>query len=158
MEPTAMQNDDAQSIVVGIDGSDGAERALRWAVVHAARVGARVVAVEAWSVPKLGTLLDVMESEDVEDVGTVVLNELERAMARARGAAGIPDSVDIEARAVEGQAVSVLIEQARNAHASLLVVGSRGRGGFAGLLLGSVSAALAHHAPCALVIVPPPAS
>jgi nucleotide-binding universal stress UspA family protein len=63
--------------------------------------------------------------------------------------------VQVEQRVLEGGAAGVLVELARDEHADLLVVGSRGLGGFAGLLLGSVSAALAHHTPCPLAIVPP---
>ena len=64
--------------------------------------------------------------------------------------------VTAEARAIEGHAPQVLLDQA--ADAELLVVGSRGHGGLAGILLGSVSQWLAHHATCPLVIVPDPAA
>jgi nucleotide-binding universal stress UspA family protein len=62
--------------------------------------------------------------------------------------------VEADALVEEGQAADILIEAAGNA--DLLVVGSRGHGGFVGLLLGSVSAQCAHHAPCPVVIVPVP--
>ena len=58
---------------------------------------------------------------------------------------------------MEGGAAGVLVDLARDERADLLVVGSRGHGGFEGLLLGSVSATLAHHTPCPLAIVPPAA-
>jgi nucleotide-binding universal stress UspA family protein len=68
--------------------------------------------------------------------------------ARRRAATG----VTVEGRVVPGGAAQVLVEEAKGA--SLLVVGSRGRGGFSGLLLGSVSQQSAHHAPCPIVIIP----
>jgi nucleotide-binding universal stress UspA family protein len=64
------------------------------------------------------------------------------------------DGIELEADAVEGPPADTLIAAGRDAE--LLVVGSRGRGGFAGLLLGSVSQQCAQHAPCPVVILPPP--
>lgn len=66
---------------------------------------------------------------------------------------GETSGIDIERAVVEGAPAPALLEAAEGA--ALLVVGSRGRGGFTGLLLGSVSQQCAHHAPCPLVIVPP---
>ena len=74
----------------------------------------------------------------------------------ARGRAGPPDAArsEIEARPIEGPAASVLVDVAKGA--DLLVLGTRGHGGFSGLLLGSVSQQVSHHAPCPLVLVPHP--
>ncbi len=67
-------------------------------------------------------------------------------------AAECAGGLDPEVRVIEGPAARVLVDVAQNA--DLLVVGSRGRGGFASLLLGSVSSQCAHHAPCPVAIVP----
>lgn len=63
------------------------------------------------------------------------------------------DGVDLRSEVIEGSTVPVLIEAGRGV--ALLVVGARGRGGFAGLLLGSVSQQCAQHPPCPVVILPP---
>jgi nucleotide-binding universal stress UspA family protein len=86
------------------------------------------------------------------DFEAVARESLERAVADVTASYSGP--VDIEQRTIEGGAAQVLLEEARRLGATMLVVGSRGHGGFAGLLLGSVSASLAHHTPCPLVIVP----
>jgi nucleotide-binding universal stress UspA family protein len=133
-------------IVVGVDGSDGAADALRWALLRAAALSSRVMAVRAWEPP----LVPFGLVELVVDLGQVAAREL----AQAVDAVAAPDGVDVERRTVEGTPASVLVHVAHEEHADLLVVGTRGRGGFAGLVLGSTSATLAHHAPCPLVIVP----
>ena len=143
-------------IVVGVDGSDDAVRALRWAVTRARLLGARVLAVQAWSSSAVAAMAEVMTSEDVEEVTTLVAQELERTVASVADLAALDPPVAIETRAQQGPAAHVLVHEARAAGASLLVVGSRGHGGFAALLLGSVSTTLARHAPCPLVIVPRP--
>jgi nucleotide-binding universal stress UspA family protein len=142
------------TIVVGVDGSDHAARALRWALDLAVVTQARIVAVAAWNVAPLayggaGMVVPVDDHEYERGAETT----LEGAVASVPG--GVPAGVEVERRVVEGGAASALIEEARRQEATLLVVGTRGHGGFTGLLLGSVSAALAHHAPCPLVIVPP---
>jgi nucleotide-binding universal stress UspA family protein len=138
-------------IVVGVDGSANAARALRWALDHAS--GAHVVVVGAWSVPAsafggAGYVVPINPA----DFEAVARESLERAVADVTASYSGP--VDIEQRTIEGGAAQVLLEEARRLGATMLVVGSRGHGGFAGLLLGSVSASLAHHTPCPLVIVP----
>jgi nucleotide-binding universal stress UspA family protein len=67
---------------------------------------------------------------------------------------GSGDGVEIERRVLQGSPATVLTVIAREEHPDLLVVGTRGRGGFKGLLLGSVATTLAHHAPCPLALVP----
>lgn len=136
-------------IVVGVDGSVHATKALAWAVEEAGRRGATVRAVHAWRYPYFGTGLDgvpIPESvlQGVEDGAR---QTLEQAVDRVPHA-----GITVERVLVMGPAAQVLVEAA--ADAELLVVGSRGRGGFAGLLLGSVSQQCAHHAPCPVVIVP----
>jgi len=142
------------TIVVGVDGSDHAARALRWALDLAAVTQARVAAVAAWNVAPMayggpGMVVPV----DVHECERGAETTLDEAVASVPG--GIPAGVEVERHVVEGGAAGALIEEARRHEATLLVVGTRGHGGFTGLLLGSVSAALAHHAPCPLVIVPP---
>jgi nucleotide-binding universal stress UspA family protein len=141
-----------RKIVVGVDGSDASKEALRWAVGEAKLRGAKVVAVHAWQVPVLP--IDVgpppVPALDLVDL----LPEFERTAQRlvesvVEEVAGGAD-VDVEPVATEGPAVTALIEAARDAE--LLVVGSRGHGGFLGLTIGSVSLQVAQHAPCPVVI------
>jgi nucleotide-binding universal stress UspA family protein len=141
-------------IIVGVDRSAGAEEALRFAFEEAQLRRATLRAIHAWqfgyigapslegAVPVLGAGLDEHRSA----AGAVL-----DAMVRE----AIPDAgdVEIERRVVEGAAAAVLVEESRGA--DLLVVGSRGHGGFAQLLLGSVSQQCAHHAECPVVIVRP---
>ena len=132
-------------IIVGVDRSAGAEEALRFAFEEAQLRGATLRAVHAWQfgyigAPSLEGAVPVRAAEAVLD-----------AMVRE----AIPEAGDIriERRVVEGAAAAVLVEESRGA--DLLVVGSRGHGGFAQLLLGSVSQQCAHHAECPVVIVRP---
>jgi nucleotide-binding universal stress UspA family protein len=142
----------ADLIVVGIDGSPGGDAALRFAVEEAAIRGLALRIVCAWE-PTAGqwvgeafvaTADSVVEAEaHAEEVLRLALEQV------ASGAA-----IEATAVAIEGHPSTVLVEQARGA--SLLVVGSRGRGATASLLLGSVSAGVVRHAPCPVVVVPPP--
>lgn len=139
-------------IVVGVDGSAPAETALRWALAEAQLRGAVCEVIHAWSYPVVADIAGMAAAgvawPDLEADARRVLDEvIERVRPDTEG-------VRLTVRAVEGTAAGVLIEAARDA--DLLVVGSRGRGGFVGLLLGSVSQQVAHHAPCPVVIVPVP--
>jgi nucleotide-binding universal stress UspA family protein len=133
------------TIVVGVDGSPNADAALDWAFAEAAGRGARVVALLAWS-PRHGHELSFAGAGDdaLEAKARVVLHE---AVARAdrRG-------VECTEVAEEGSAACLLAEASK--HAQLLVVGTRGRRGFTGLMLGSVAQQCVHHAPGATVVVP----
>jgi nucleotide-binding universal stress UspA family protein len=134
-------------IVVGVDGSEESKAALRWAVGEARLRGASVRAVYAWSLPYVAAAPGlVVPQGDVADFRRDGEEMLDALVAEV-GNAG----VDVERVAVEGGPAHVLVEAAEGA--DLLVVGSRGHGGFAGLLLGSVSQQVAHHAPCPVVIV-----
>jgi nucleotide-binding universal stress UspA family protein len=134
---------------VGVDGSPGAVEALRFAFEEARMRGLPLRIVCAWEASASTYVGETFAATpdgflEAEHHAEEVLREaLERLTV----------AVDVEARAIEGHPATVLIEQARDA--ALLVVGSRGRGTAASLLLGSVSQKLAHHAPCPLVIVPP---
>lgn len=136
-------------IVVGIDGSESSNAALRWAVEEARLRHARVRALHAWWIhPMLGRSA---ESVPVEaDWDGEVATELLRTFITET--LGEETDVEITPVAVQGQQASAaLVDAARDA--DLLVVGSRGAGGFSGLLLGSISQQCAHHAPCPIVIV-----
>jgi nucleotide-binding universal stress UspA family protein len=138
------------SIVVGVDGSEGSVRALRFAIDEARSRGDDVRAVCAWGVPTL-----VYESVwasgamDPAEYRGAAEGDLAKALAEVNA-----DESGVVVKPVvrEGQAASVLCEEARDAE--LLVVGSRGLGGFRGLLLGSVSQQCAQHARCPVAIVP----
>lgn len=140
-------------IVVGIDGSEESKQALRWAVAEAKLRGAPLRVVHTWTFPYIaaGPGLDpVLDTDVIEDVRRAAEKLVESELAELGSALA---GVDVERAIVEGATAPALIEAAEGA--DLLVLGSRGRGGFAGLLLGSVSQQCAHHAPCPLVIVPP---
>ena len=136
-------------IVVGVDGSEGSARALEWATAEARLRGAPLVLLHAWDVPAAiaeTTVLPYGQSQALlENAADAVLKTM---VARARELGVDPREV-----LVQGHAATSLIDYATDA--DLLVVGTRGRGGFAGLLLGSVSQAVVHRAPCPVVVVPP---
>jgi nucleotide-binding universal stress UspA family protein len=135
-------------MVVGIDGSTNSEQALGWALDRAAPRHARVEAVHTWQVFASGTIHGIAASdhEQLEHAAHVVLDGSVQRV--------VPDHppVPVEQVVVPGPAAAALLEQSRDA--DLLVVGSRGRGGFSGLLLGSVSQQVVQHAPVPVVVVP----
>lgn len=136
-------------IVVGVDGSPAADAALTWALEQARRTGDQVQPLHAWQYPEIGELLslnpfELQHDELQADAARVLREALERV--------GPHVDVDIDPVLGAGRPAALLLDAARGA--SLLVVGSRGRGGFAGLLLGSVSQHCVQHAPCPVVVVP----
>lgn len=140
-------------IVVGVEGSGGARAALRWAIKEARHRNAFVDVVTAYSTtyvpasPDFNYVpLDPIDLEaEVKRMQDSIIDEV-LAEVDAQG-------VEIRRRMVRGRAADTLI--AESANASMLVVGSRGRGGFRGLLLGSVSQQIAQHGSCPVVIVRP---
>ncbi len=132
-------------VVVGVDGSALSSNAVRFAFEEAAFREARLIAVSAWQPSHLHSV----SSEGVEDEVRRVLVE-----STAGWQEEYPE-VELKHAVVRGHPVRVLSDAAE--WAALLVVGSRGLGGFSGLLLGSVSQGLVHHARCPLLIVPHPA-
>jgi nucleotide-binding universal stress UspA family protein len=140
-----------QRIVVGIDGSQGARRALEWAVAEAKLRDAHLVVVHAWLEPAAVAVGSVISAGGVEP--EVFEETAERTVAEVLGAVdttGLPQG--IESHVIAGAPARSLLDAARDA--DLVVVGSRGLGGFTGLLLGSVSQQVAHHATCPVVIIP----
>lgn len=138
-------------IVVGVDGSDGARAALAFALDEARLRGTSVRAVAAWHVPAavVGGGFAPADPGLVEEVEIETRRALDRALDdAAEPAAGI----EVERVVRLGAPARVLLDAAQDA--DLLVVGTRGLGGFRGLMLGSVSQQCAHHAPCPIVIVP----
>jgi nucleotide-binding universal stress UspA family protein len=140
-------------VVVGVDGSEGSGHALEWAAQEARLRSAALKIVLAWQLP--ATLYTAagwggFDQEVVADLGKLAEHRLDEVCTAA---APSLDGLTVERTVVEGAAAEVLIEAA--AGADLLVVGTRGHGGFTGLLLGSVSQQCAHHSPCPIVIVPP---
>jgi nucleotide-binding universal stress UspA family protein len=138
-------------IVVGVDGSGGARDALRFALEEARFRRAAVRVVAAWHVPvaAYGGAFVPPDPALVAEPDPDARRAAERAL---EDAGDLADDVDVETVVREGAPAQVLLEEADDA--DLLVVGSRGLGGFRGLLLGSVSQQCAHHAPCPVVIVP----
>ena len=136
-------------VMVGIDGSAGSRRALRWALAEAARRGTAVEAVTVWESPyDFGET--VYFPVDEEKMAAAARDRLRTVVADE---AGEDPAVPIDQVVVEGDPATVLCT--RSAGADLLVVGARGRGGFTGLLLGSVSTKCVHHSRCPVVVVHP---
>ena len=142
------------TIVVGVDGSKGSVEALRRAIEEARLHDARVKVVNAWHIPAI-----IYESGwapvpiDLDTYAKSAEQVLDKSLAEA-GAA--ESGVEVTTVVRKGQAADVICDEAKGA--DLLVVGSRGFGGFRGLLLGSVSQQCAHFAPCPILIVPNRAS
>jgi nucleotide-binding universal stress UspA family protein len=139
-----------REIAVGVDGPPIGEPALALAFEEASLRGARLRAVHVWSDPgsigPAGTTPLVYDSEKVAAEHTHRLND-----ALAVWREKYPD-VEVVTEVVHGRPVRILAGV--SARVDLLMVGTRGRGGFAGLVLGSVSHGLLHHAHCPLAVVP----
>ncbi len=132
-------------IVVGVDGSEASKDALRWAARQARLTGAELRAVCAWQMPTgYGWIPDISEF----DFAAEARSGLDGTVADALGAdPGVKVTTDVR----QGHPATVLIEASQGA--ALLVVGSRGHGAFAGMLLGSVSQHCAQHASCPVLIM-----
>jgi nucleotide-binding universal stress UspA family protein len=133
-------------VVVGVDGSPSSRAALRWALDQARLTKARLRAVIAWEVPAF-TDWGVAAHQDFGVAAGKLLGE---SVREALGEDPPPD-VEVLEVVLPGHPAQVLIDQ--SAHAALLVVGSRGHGGFAGTLLGSVSQLCLQHAHCPVLVV-----
>jgi nucleotide-binding universal stress UspA family protein len=154
------------TIVVGVDGSAGSDAALHWALEEARLRGTKLRVVHVYHPPQLplteagvaavGGMGVPVVAENADELGRAAEAEatglIEEVLRRTGG-----DSLrglEIERAALPGPTAQTLIESARDAE--LLVLGSHGRGGFLGLLLGSTSQQCAQHPPCPVVILPPP--
>jgi len=141
----------SERIVVGVDGSASSTQAVDWATNQAARCGGSLLIVAAWEPPVVG--LEAYEygppQLDLEQANADRAQRL--ALAAAERAGRVLPAERVHTTVLSGGAAEVLIGQSRGA--DLLVVGSRGLGGFRGLLLGSVSQQCASHASCPVVVV-----
>lgn len=138
------------TIVVGIDGSPGSLEALRFAIEEARFRGAELRVVNAWHIPPAvygsGWAPAPIDLDEYRKLAQKALDaSLEEAGVSASG-------VTVTPILREGQPAEVICLEAKDA--DLVVVGSRGLGGFRGLVIGSVSQQVVHHAPCPVVVVP----
>ncbi|WP_127356270.1 universal stress protein [Actinacidiphila soli] len=132
-------------IVVGVDGSPSSKQALRWAVEQAQLTGAAVDAVACWAYPSMyGWGMTGLDPELADATGKMLAQAVTEVV-------GDDPPVKIRESIVIGNATEVLLE--RSGGAELLVVGSRGHGGFSGALLGSVGQHCVQHAYCPVVVV-----
>ena len=140
----------AERILVGIDGSDTSQLALRWALGEARLRQSSIEVVHAWHLPLLGTHPYAIPMSDPKEYEESAQRVLDTAVAR-EDLSGLASPVG--RFLVCASPASAILTRAKGA--DLVVVGSRGLGGFAGLLLGSVSHQILHHASCSVVVVPP---
>ena len=136
-------------IVVGIDGSDGSREALRFAASEATLRNEHLRVVSTWHVPTAlyaGAGSGFVTPVEEDDLSSAARQAVEAELAEVLGA-----DANVEVVMREGNAAHVLIEESQSA--TMLVVGSRGHGGFTGLLIGSVGQQCAAHARCPVVIV-----
>ena len=145
-----------ETIVVGIDGSDGGTAALEFAAEEAALRKATLRIVAAWEVPAAVYGAGFTPAVDAGTLEALGVRMQELADEAAEKAKTLQPSIEVEAVAVAGQPADVLLEQ--SAGAALIVVGRRGLGGFKTLLLGSVSQQVVHYASCPVVVVNQPAT
>ena len=142
-------------IVVGFDGSAHSERSIEWAMKEAALrhapltvLAVHPVAISAWT---RAPIIYPADQDDVDKARTAAQESVDKVASQLSG-----ERPSVTVRALSGVPAEELIKA--GADADLLVVGSRGSGGFGRLLLGSVSSQVTHHAPCPVVVVPEPAT
>jgi nucleotide-binding universal stress UspA family protein len=141
-------------ITVGVDGSEGAKRALAWATREAAirhcdltAITVHEVAANYWTGNPMMLPVDGKLAEESRQAA-------EKATAEAVSQLGDAQPASVTVRAVSGFAARELISASKAS--DLLVIGARGGGGFHPLALGSISSQVVHHAHCPVVVVPPP--
>ncbi len=136
-------------ILVGHDGSQCAQEALGWAARLAARADMDLHVIRAWSITTAPQPASWAPGyvPPLEEYEKAVHDDLSRHVA----AAGLDPAVRVTCHVAHTSPARAMISAA--AGADLLVVGARGRGGFAGLLLGSVSDQVVHHAPCPVTVI-----
>jgi nucleotide-binding universal stress UspA family protein len=139
-------------ILVGVDGSERSMKSLEWAVNEAAARNAplTVITVQPIVAGCFGSPVVLPASVPAREEAAQVAREMAEKALAALGDGPRPASVTV--RAVSGFPARELIDASGDA--DLLVVGSRGMGGFARLMLGSVSSQVAQHAHCPIVIIP----
>lgn len=144
METTASKS--KHVIIVGIDGSDSSKNALRWAARLAPALSATIHAIVAWEYPIVfgleGGVPGVWKPD--ETAKEILSNTLDAVFGKERPV-GLRGSIS------QGHPTFVLLDASKGA--DMLIVGSRGLGGFSGLLLGSVSSTCAEHAECPVLVV-----
>jgi nucleotide-binding universal stress UspA family protein len=143
-------NQSERRIVVGVDGSDGSKSALRWAMTQAALTGATLEAVASWQDPATSGYAYGWVAADGQDWATLTEKSLAETVTEVSDSVEHP--VTVTTRVVMGHPAQILTDAGIGAQ--LLVVGTRGHGTFAGLLLGSVSQHCVQHAACPVVVVP----
>ncbi|OLT16118.1 hypothetical protein BJF78_15370 [Pseudonocardia sp. CNS-139] len=139
-------------VVVGVDGSAGSRAALRYALEDAARRGAAVEVVGAFAVPDYWAGYYALPPESVEQIQDGLRAQTRQVVDEV--VRDLPAAPPVGVTIVPGPAAQALVAAADGA--DLLVLGNRGRGGFASMLLGSVSLQCAMHAPCPVTIVRTP--
>jgi len=139
------RNGQTERVVVGVDGSPSSLAALEWAADYAARAGGTLEMVSAWDWPhSYGWAVPLPEGYD-PSVDAQGLLDRSQALVRER-------HPDLEASGVVAQGHPALVLVKASEHADLLVVGSRGHGEFAGMLLGSVSEHCVTNAHCPVLV------
>lgn len=139
-----MAKDEQFRIAVGVDGSRLSELALAWAITEGRLRRATVRVLTAWQYPLVvagmeGALNDSNVEAAARHTQALVLGKVPH------------EGVDVTAEVVHGSGSAVLIDASKQA--DIVVIGSRGHGGFGGLLLGSVSTQVVHHAGCSVMVV-----
>ncbi|WP_432877296.1 universal stress protein [Kribbella sp. CA-245084] len=142
------QPHDGQTVLVGVDGSEASAKAIEFAFDQAESRHAQVVALHVWTSPFLtyadGASMLQFDEKQIQDEARLLVAE------SVSGAAADHPDVKWTTELVTGSAAQALVR--RSESADLLVVGTRGRGGFTGLLLGSVSQSVLHHTHCPIAI------
>jgi nucleotide-binding universal stress UspA family protein len=141
---TDEEHPERRPVIVGVDGSDASIDALRQAARISSRLDLPLKVVSVWQYPlMLGTYVPDVNWAPEADAQAVIQTTIDAAFE--------DELPEMSTSVRKGTPAHVLIEESE--HAEMLVLGSRGHGGFAGLLLGSVSSACAEHAHCPVLIV-----
>jgi len=144
-------NPESRRIVVGVDGSQPALKALEFAFDLAARHGYEITVLHTWDVPPVGVLTGLPRRSTVDALAGLQDQELRvTAEVLAGHSENYPDVV-VTQDVRRGSPIKQLT--AASEDAAMVIIGSRGRGGFKGLLLGSVSHGVVHHASCPVAVV-----